>query len=92
MIAEYAGAYGGPPPELQPWPLFLGLVRRVQMFEARARLRFLDAVQAGIGAAFGSDGVESVRRELESLAYPGGAARDAGIWQKNLAAKEPADG
>lgn len=91
MIAEYAAIYGGPPDPELPWPLFVALLRRVQMFEARARLRLMDAVTAGIAAAFGNDESGAVHRELESLAYPGGAARGAGVWQKNLAA-EPADG
>ena len=86
-MAEYAFVYGLPDPEM-PWPLFLGLVKRVARFDARVRLRLFDSVSAAIAIAFGGDD-RGVRQELLEGAY---ALKDAApTYVKNLARKEPED-
>lgn len=67
-MAEYAATYGGLPDPGSPWPLFLALIDRVGRFEARARLRLLDSVAAGIGTAF--TGESGARDQLHRLAFP----------------------
>ncbi len=72
LIAEYAAAYGGPPPATLPYPLFVALVGRGARFEARRILNAMTATNWGMaGSNDGEVGAEKTR--LVGLAYPGGA-------------------
>lgn len=62
LTAEYARMYGGAPRADQSWHEVLGLVRRINRFEARARLAVLDgsslAQPAGDSAASSLRGMQ----------------------------------
>lgn len=80
MMAEYARAYGGLPAPSDSWRLFLSLVERTPMFDARARLAHLLGSGAAIGAAFGGSGDSDLSRLLER-AYP--VKRRSPRWIRN---------
>ena len=74
MIAEYALAYGSPPPADMPWPLFQLLLGRANAVFARQLLAAMTGVGWGIGKGFGgknTGGLDTMRRDVERVAFPG---------------------
>ena len=73
MIAEYALAYGAPPPADMPWPLFQLLLGRANAVFARQLLAAMTGVGWGIGKGFGgknTGGLDLMRRDVERAAFP----------------------
>ncbi len=74
MIAEYALAYGAPPPGDMPWPLFQLLLSRANAVFARRLLATMHGVGWAIGKGFGgkqTGQLDGMRREIERVAFPG---------------------
>ena len=78
MIAEYALAYGAPPPADMPWPLFQLLLSRANAVFARRLLATMHGVGWAIGKGFGgkqTGALDVMRREIERVAFPQSKAR-----------------
>lgn len=58
LLADYAECYGHVPAPESPWTLFIGLLRQIGKFEARAYLRSID------GSAFAQPSNEGTGAKL----------------------------
>lgn len=93
MIAEYALAYGAPPPAEMPWPLFQLLFSRANAVFARQLLATMTGVGWGIEKGFGgknTGGLDVMRRDVERAAFPG--QPKASVFALKQSKEEDGDG
>lgn len=93
-MAEFAGNYGFLPRHDDPWALFLSLVESSGRFWSRQQLVMFDAVADGVSSLFAGDTSisESIRSDLESLAWPTSKKRGGPKVIQNALANQPPKG
>jgi len=91
VIAEYALAYGAPPPADMPWPLFQLLLSRANAVFARRLLATMHGVGWAIGKGFGgkqTGQLDGMRREIERAAFPDQSRSKGPVFAMKQSEKE----